>query len=199
MTHKKGYIEVGKEVRALTESDMKRLLKHLGYRSTNAHAIFTRKVKNHKNEKIEQSVRWGPKYGNQEQTLRRLTSNEYSATGWPYPTISLYETAVELASETVEPKKPVGYMGDWLDVEGRGEVNLIDRHEQSLWFRVGMVFEGSQPAKRLGLWIDYQRKYMGSAMSGGLLVSRGTWRRLSKIVEAGFEKRKPKKRAAREP
>lgn len=54
---------------------------------------------------------------------------------------------------------------------------------QSLWFRVGPVFHGGVEAKDPGVWISYQPHYLHSDMTGPVLLTPETWRRLASIIE----------------
>ncbi len=54
---------------------------------------------------------------------------------------------------------------------------------QSLWVRVGLVFQGDEPLKDPGVWINYQHRYLESGLEGPVLMSPAAWRELNLEVE----------------
>lgn len=65
----------------------------------------------------------------------------------------------------------------------------IDATPQALWVRVGPVYdiEGERPEP--GVWIEYQESYLGSGMSGPVLLTPATWRELAAAVETRLKRR----------
>ena len=94
-----------------------------------------------------------------------------------------------------KPKPPrAAVHGDLYEKDG-SMITIDDSECQRLWVRVGPVFGGSKIHKQFGLWINYQEKILESPMTGPVLISPSTWRRMKKdidIVFEGFDGRKKK-------
>jgi DUF1009 family protein len=54
---------------------------------------------------------------------------------------------------------------------------------QSLWVRVGMVYDEGEIRDEPGVWIQYQERHMDSRMEGPVLLTPEVWRALAVEVE----------------
>jgi hypothetical protein len=75
----------------------------------------------------------------------------------------------------------------FLDDDGGSVVIAVEEtdaegHRQGLWFRVGPVFRGDHVADDPGVWIEYQEEYMGSPMTGPVLLTPEIWCRLAGAI-----------------
>lgn len=78
--------------------------------------------------------------------------------------------------------------GDFIAIEDPDSAG----HRQALWVRVGPVFYGNGTVQATipGIWISYQEEYMGSPLSGPVLLTPGTWKQLDKAVRRRLRLRK---------
>jgi hypothetical protein len=70
--------------------------------------------------------------------------------------------------------------------DGSPQIIFIDSERQALWARVGPVYlnGSSQPHHEPAVWIEYQPAYLGSELSGSILMSPRTWNQFVTAINA---------------
>lgn len=64
-----------------------------------------------------------------------------------------------------------------------------DIEPQSLWVRVGPVFDGDTERDEPGIWIEYQEVHMKWPPSGPVLLTPAVWRQLAAAVEERLQQK----------
>lgn len=72
-----------------------------------------------------------------------------------------------------------------LDDDGGSCVIAIEAGDsaQSLWVRVGPIYDGATPRPEPGVWVEYQQRHMASPLLGPILLTPAAWRQLNRAVE----------------
>jgi len=72
-----------------------------------------------------------------------------------------------------------------IDDDGGAVVLAIEAGDrpQSLWARVGPVYDGDTVRSEPGVWINYQRHHLNGRLSGPVLLTPAVWQQLVQSVE----------------